>query len=212
MRIDVIVVSFALGAGAVGLYTLAVGLAEMLWQLSSPLCIAAFPRIATGEEREGAAFTAKLIRHIIVLIVPVAALCFAIAPPLIGLVYGPAFEATGGAFRWILPGVAAYAIEVPLGYFLMVRLARPWLIVAIQCVSIAACGALTLATVHRFGIDGAAAATSITYIAVVLIKGAIFARATGTSARDLLLVRRDELLDAARLGRRLVARLSPIRV
>ena len=193
MRIDVIVVSFTLGARALGLYTLAVGLAELVWQVISPFCIAAFPRISNGDERTAARFTARLIRHILTIMVPVGIICFLAGPTLITLVYGHAFAASGGALRWIVPGVVAYAVEVPLGYYLMVRLARPWTIVIIQSASIVLCAAITLATVHRYGIDGAAAATSITYIGVVTVKGAIFARATATSPRRMLLVNRDDI-------------------
>jgi O-antigen/teichoic acid export membrane protein len=211
MRIDVIVVSFTLGVRAVGLYTLAVSLAELMWQLSQPMCIAAFPRIATGDESASARFTAKLIRHILALMIPVGIICFVAGPPLITLLYGQAFETSGSALRWIVPGVVAYAVEIPLGYYLMIRMARPWVIVAIQSASVVVCAGLTLATVHRFGIDGAAAATSVTYVAVVLVKGTIFARATNVGPRQLLMVHREDLRDLVTIGRKLVARFTPAR-
>jgi O-antigen/teichoic acid export membrane protein len=211
MRIDVIVVSFALGAKAVGLYTLAVGLAELLWQVSAPLAMSAFPRIAIGDEQTSVAFTAKLIRHILAIVLPIGLIFFFAGPPLMGLLYGRAFEPSGEALRWILPGVVAYAAEVPLGYYLMVRLARPWVIVAIQTASIVVCGGLTLATVHTWGINGAAAATSLTYVAVVIVKGTVFARATGTSARDILMVDRDDLSQLKQIVLKVIARVIPAR-
>ena len=211
MRIDVIVVSFTLGARAVGIYTVAVALAELMWQISSPLCIAAFPRIATGDERASALFTAKLIRHILAIMVPVGLVAFFAGPYLITLLYGAPFTPSGPALQWIIPGVVAYAVEIPLGYYLMVRLARPWIIVAIQTASIVVCAAVTFATVHTYGINGAAAATSLTYIGVVIVKAAIFARATGTGPKVLLLVHREDIRDVVALARKLAARFSPLR-
>jgi O-antigen/teichoic acid export membrane protein len=211
MRIDVIVVSFALGVKAVGLYTLAVNLAELLWQVSAPMATAAFPRIATGDEGASARFTAKLIRHILALMVPIGVVCFFAGPPLITLLYGHAFEASGGALRFIVPGVVAYAVEGPLGYYLLVRMARPWLIVAIQSASVVVCAGLTFATVHTYGIEGAAAATSITYVAVVVIKGSIFLRATGMKLRDLVMISSDDVRDVASIGQKIVRRFVPAR-
>ena len=207
MRIDVIVVSLTLGARALGLYTLAVALAELVWQITYPFCVAAFPRISIGDEAAAARFTARLIRHILTIMVPIGIVCFIVGPTLITLVYGPAFAASGGALRWIVPGVVAYAVEIPLGYYLMVRLARPWTIVIIQSVSIVVCAAITFATVHTFGIDGAAAATSITYIGVVIVKGMIFARATATAPVRMLLVGRDDIGALRHIVGRLASRL-----
>ena len=212
VRIDVIIVSFTLGAVALGLYTLAVGVAELLWQLSSPLCMAAFPRISNGDPKESAKFTARLIRHVLAIMLPIGIICFIAGPHVIGLVYGSAFAASGEALRWILPGVVAYAVEIPLGYFLMIRLARPWWIVAIQSASIVICAALTFATVHRYGITGAAAATSVTYVGVVAVKAVIFARATGTHIFAMVLVTRDDLRALRSIVQRLVAQIVPARI
>jgi O-antigen/teichoic acid export membrane protein len=193
LRIDVVVVSFMLGPRALGNYTLAITSAELLWQLTAPFCWAAMGRIAVAPLDEAALFTSKVTRHIVALIVPLALVTFAFGPFLIVMVYGNAFESAASALRWIVPGVAAYAIEIPLGYFLMVKLGRPLLIVAIQTASIVVCAALAFATVRRWGIDGAAAATSITYVGVVVAKAIAFARATGVPLHDLVVVRRDDL-------------------
>lgn len=161
-------------------------------------------RIATTGKVESAAFTAKLVRHIVAIMLPAGIVRFFAGPPLISLLYGEAFAPGAGALRWILPGVVAYAIEIPLGYYVMIRPARPWWIVAIQSASIVACGGLTLATVDTYGIEGAAAARSVTYVGVVLVN----VQATGTCARHLLLVRREDIRGLRRIARRLVERVA----
>jgi O-antigen/teichoic acid export membrane protein len=188
MRIDVVVVSIVLGPVALGVYTLALGLAEMLWQISQPLCWAALGRIAIAPAGEAATFTAKLTRHIIALLVPGAIVSFICAPFVVTFVYGPAFAEAGPALRWLLPGIVAYAIEIPLGYYIMVKMGRPLLIVGIQSASILACIAITLLTVRTWGIEGAAVATSATYVTVVATKAIVFMRATGIGPVELLFV------------------------
>lgn len=211
MRIDIFVVNAVLGAVALGVYTLAVAIGELLWQLGTPITVAAFPRIITAPPAEAAAFTAKLIRHILALVVPAAALLWVLAPTLITGVYGPAFRGAGDALRWLMLGMVAYAAEAPLGYYLLVRLKRPGLILAIQASSAVVCAAITIATVRSFGILGAAAATTVTYVAVVVVKAWIFHTATGISPAKLLFVDLDEVRDALRLMIRMVARLRPAR-
>jgi O-antigen/teichoic acid export membrane protein len=208
MRVDVFIVSLVLGARELGLYSLTVNLAELLWQVSGPLCMASFPRIGNSDDRTSAAFTAKLIRHIFMIMIPAGLICFFAGPPLLTLAYGAPFAGSGEALRWIIPGVVAYSVEVPLGYFLLIRLGRPWLIVAIQSTSVVVCALLTFATIHRYGINGAAAATSITYVAVVAVKAAIFMRATGTPLSRLVLVRREDLTGLLRIARQIVSRVT----
>jgi O-antigen/teichoic acid export membrane protein len=188
MRIDVVVVSLVLGPVALGVYTLAIGLGELLWQFSQPLCWAAFGRMANAPLDESAAFTAKVSRHVIALLVPIAVVTFLIAPAVVTWVYGSAFSGAGSALRWLLPGIVAYSIEGPIGYFILVKLGRPLLIVAIQSASSVVCVIVTLLTVRTWGIDGAALATSITYVGVVAAKAFVFARATGVRPSRFLII------------------------
>jgi O-antigen/teichoic acid export membrane protein len=210
LRIDVILVSAVLGARALGLYTLAVTVSELLWQLSQPVCWSAFGRIATAPRDESAAFAAKLVRHIVAIVLPVAAVLFIVGPVAIAIVYGAPFADSGGALRWILPGVAAYAAEIPIGYYLLVKEARPVLVVGCQTVSLLACAALTLITLPRWGIDGAAFATSATYIGVVVVQAAVFIRTTGIPVRDLLILRRDDFGRLSGLFARMRARAGAL--
>jgi O-antigen/teichoic acid export membrane protein len=197
MRINVVIVSALLGARSLGLYTLAISTAELLWLLSQPMCWAAFGRIAAEPLHQAAAFTAKLTRHIVAQTVPLAVVGAIAAPAVIGAVYGQAFEPAGRTIQLLLPGIAIYAIEAPLGYFLMVKLGRPGLIVAIQLCSIALCATATVLLAPTLGIDGAAIATTVTYLGVVVVKLTIFARATGIGPTELLLVRPSEIASLA---------------
>jgi O-antigen/teichoic acid export membrane protein len=205
MRINVVVVSIVLGPTALGVYTLAIGLGELLWQFSQPVCWAAFGRVAREPLDESAQFTAKVTRHVLALLVPIAVIAFVIAPVVVTFVYGGAFAQAGPALRWLLPGIVAYAIEAPLGYFLLVKLGRPMLIVAIQTVSSVSCVGVTLLTIGTWGIEGAALASSITYIAVVAAKAFVFVRATGVGAGALFVIGPEDLRQA-QIGRRLLAR------
>ena len=104
-------------------------------------------------------------------------------------IYGRAFAEAGPVLQILMPGLVVYAVESFLGYFIRVQVRRPLLIFAIQMVSSLACVAITLLTIHRFGIAGAAFATSVTYVGVVAFKSLFFKSKTGIGMREQWLLR-----------------------
>lgn len=179
MRIDVFLISALLGPRLLGIYTLAISLGEMLWSVSLPIVYAALDRISRDPFAEAAVLTARLMRHVVVLQLVLATVLFVAGPWLLVRVYGPAFADSGTVLRVLLPGLTVYAAEVFLGYFILLQIRRPLLLFAVQASSAAACALLTLATVGRFGIVGAAFATSVTYAGVIIFKSTFFSRKTG---------------------------------
>ena len=184
MRIDVFLVSALLGPRLLGIYTLAISLGEMLWSVSLPIVYAALERISRDPFAEAAELTARLMRHVVVLQVLLGTALFVGGPWLLVRVYGQAFAEAGTVLRVLLPGLTVYAVEVFLGYFILVQIRRPLLLFAVQSSSAVACALLTLAAVGRFGIVGAALATSATYVCVIVFKSVYFSRKTGIGLRE----------------------------
>jgi O-antigen/teichoic acid export membrane protein len=184
MRIDVFLISALLGARALGIYTLAIATGEMLWSVSLPIVYAALERIAGDAFADAARLTARLMRTVVAFQFVLAAVMFAVGPWLIVHVYGAAFAGAGTVLRILLPGLVVYAVETFLGYFILVQIQRPLLIFAVQGTAAAACALLTLATLGRFGMNGAAMATTLTYVGVVAFKSLYFRRKTGIGLRE----------------------------
>jgi Na+-driven multidrug efflux pump len=92
----------------------------------------------------------------------------------------------------MLPGVVTYSLEVAFGFFVMVKLKRPMLIFYIQGISTIVCALLTYVLMPKYGLVGAAFATSVTYIAVTLTVATIFVRTTHTPVLDLIIPRWDD--------------------
>jgi O-antigen/teichoic acid export membrane protein len=183
LRIDVFLISALLGPRLLGIYTLALSVGELLWSVSLPVVYAALERIAGDPFDDAAALAARLMRNVIALQVVFGVLVFIAGPRLVVLIYGPAFSEAGTVLRILLPGLVVYALEAFLGYFILVQLRRPMLLFAIQATSAVLCAVITLATLSRFGIVGAAAATSLTYLGVVAFKSVYFKRKTGIGIR-----------------------------
>ena len=206
LRVDVFVVSMMLHARSLGIYSLAVATGEMMWQLSRPLVWSTVGRIAKAERDSAIALTAKVTRNILVLEIAAGIVLFFIAPRVVTLVYGPAFRESGEIIRWLLPGVVIYAAHGMLGYFIMVKEGRPLTVFSIQVGSVIACAAITYTTIGRYGLIGAALATSVTYIVAALLKAAFFLRLTQSSPASIMVLRREDITRYGTLAARLVGR------
>lgn len=163
LRVDQLMVQRILGYRELGIYSLAVTLAELLWLLSDPFATALLPHQvrATGDDdlRLGYA-TARLT---FLLVAFAAAVAWFTCPFVIRLVYGPEFDGAVWPFRLLLPGIAALAIQRPLGNVLLKR-GRPGL------VSLFGAGALllnigwNLLFLPELGIVAASIGSSLAYL------------------------------------------------
>lgn len=205
-RIDVFIIMFMLGQSALGVYSIGIGLGELLWQLSQPIASASFGRLARGTETEAAQLTATCMRHSFALVILGALVLFFIAPPLIPLVYGKAFAASGMVTRLLLPGIIAYSVMPILARFYTQQLGNPRVPLVFSALSMVLCAVLTVSLLPRFGIFGGALATSISYLIAFTCSASYFIRRTHISPRRLFAFSRQDLLPY----RSLVLRVFPL--
>ena len=148
------------------------------------------------------------MRSVVALQVVLGIVLFVAGPWLIVHVYGAAFAGAGTVLRILLPGLVVYAVETFLGYFILVQVRRPLLLFAVQGTSAVLCAVLTLLLLPRFGMNGAAAATTVTYVGVVAFKSLYFRRKTGIGLREQWLVTADDVRMLYRRVRRHVPQPS----
>jgi len=79
-------------------------------------------------------------------------------------------------------------VETFLGYFILVQIKRPLLLFAVQTTSAVICAVLSLLAIPRFGMAGAALATTITYCSVIVFKSLYFRHKTGIGLREQWIV------------------------
>jgi O-antigen/teichoic acid export membrane protein len=193
LRIDIFVVGIMLDARSLGIYSLAVATGEMMWQVSRPLTWTTIGRIASGEREYSIGLVTKVARNTFAIELLLGIVMFALAPAAVNIVYGNAYAESGTLVRWLLPGLILYAAHGGLGYFVMVKEGRALPILAIQVTSVVVCLTITALTVHRFGLVGAALATTVTYSFCAVAKALLFMRYTGTSLRALTILRCEDL-------------------
>jgi O-antigen/teichoic acid export membrane protein len=184
-RSDILILDGLTTTAAVGLYSLAVSLAELTRVVTDAIAQIALPRQLDTDDRGAAAATLAVTRLTgPVALASVGLMCVA-APPLIPLVYGASFRGSAPSLLALAPGLLALGATRPLGAYLL-RLDRPMLASALSVTALAVNVALNLALVPFFGIVGSAVASSVAYAALAGLQVAWFLRATGASPLDLL--------------------------
>lgn len=104
-RFDVFIVNYFLGPVHVGLYTVAVALAELLWFLPNAAGFVIFPKASASPSEKMNSFTPRVLKAVLALSAMSAALLAITGRMLIATLYAPAFLAAYEPMLLLLPGV-----------------------------------------------------------------------------------------------------------
>jgi O-antigen/teichoic acid export membrane protein len=185
-RLDVFLVDGYKGAAAVGLYGAGVVIAEGLWMPSQAISTALFPTIA-AETSESArrAITPFVTRSTLWLTAILGGILVLVAGPAVELLYSSRFGASAAVVRILVPGIVLFSAARVLGNDLAAR-GRPLVNSAIAGTSVACNIALNLVLIPRYGIDGAAWASTASYSVLFATTLVIYRRVAGVPVRAVL--------------------------
>ncbi len=206
-RADLFVVRNFEGKDGVATYSLAVYLAESVWQVSGSLALATYARIGGLARREAAALTARVMRHTIVMLTVVCGLLFAVAP-LIESVAFSKYDGMATALRFILPGILVYGLAQSFSGFYTYQRGLPWVSAIVAGSGLVLDIALALILVPRMGVNGAALASAIAYSAAMLGALLFFLRGEHLHPAEVFRFGRADVADYQSLLRRLRAGLA----
>lgn len=162
-RLDVFIVNYFLNPAAVGIYGLGVVVSEAVWQIPRAAALALFPRTARTINEDATEFTCLVIRQVL-LIAIVTSVVIAIASPwLIPLVFGEHFVGSVSVIWWILPGTITLSVSKVMCADLAGR-KKPQFASMFAFFSLLLTVCLDFVLIPKKGIDGAAMASSASYI------------------------------------------------
>lgn len=195
------------GKSLVGVYLVAVAVAQLPRTASEAVAAALAPKLAGLPDREAAEYAAKVCRHTVLLVGGIAGLMMLVGPLLIPLVYGAPFEASITPFLLLAPAIVPLSIYRMLArYFLAFD--RQGLPFVAQVIAVAVNVGLNLWLIPTHGLAGVAIASLASYSIAAIIVLFAFRHSAGLGWRDILVLRRDDL-DFYRRGlTRLRARLG----
>lgn len=191
-RLDVFIVNYFLPLSQVGIYGIAVVLAETLWGVSSSIATVIFPlAAAAGGDKEMHAFTSQVTRISLTLIACFSLGLALLSKPLITLMFGAGFAPAVSALLWLLPGITIFSVSNILANYLAgVGLAARNTLSAI--ISSVVTIALDLVLIPRIGINGASIATSLSYITFTLTTLFFYLRFTHSQWQDVLILKKED--------------------
>ena len=193
-RIDVFITSGLIGVGAVGKYQLAVMIAELLRILPAAAQAVIWPTIAAQQDAQvqNARLAARAARGVLLITLVGGVLMATIGAPAISFVFGPAYRSSAAALLALLPGLVLFAATTVLAGYIA-GIGRPKLNLYGSAIGLVATVLLDLALIPRWGITGAALASSVSYSATTVFTLVVFARLTDTSIRSVVVPTKDDV-------------------
>lgn len=188
LRLDMFLLSAFLGTVAVGLYSVSVTLAEMAWQLPNAVYAVMFPKIS-AEGAASADLAARVNRVLWPLTMALSLGIALVAIWLVPVLFGKGFASAVLPLWLLIPGIIAYSIGiVPSAY--LAGVGRPQAGAWASAANILVNLALNVVLIPRYGLGGAAVASSFSYAASSIMLVAWFGRASGVSLGQTLVPRR----------------------
>lgn len=199
-RVDMFLVNGFLNPAAVGFYSVGVGLVEKLWLVSQAASTVLFPRVAaeTDEERRKE-FTPLVARTVLWITALGALVLVLLARWIVVLLYSEAFLPSVQPLQALLAGIVALSAARVLANDIAGR-GRPMLNTYTSALTLATNIALNIAWIPRYGIAGAAWASTVSYSVLFLSALFFYCRLSGNSWTKVLLPQRGDWTLYRRIG------------
>ncbi|TEU22664.1 MAG: hypothetical protein E3J21_00015 [Anaerolineales bacterium] len=210
-RLDTFVVNYFIGVANVGLYSIAVTGAELLWYIPQAVATILFPRTAAIGAEEAKLFTPKVCRNTFLFTLMAALGLSVVGKPLILFIYGEAYAPSVMPLWLLMPGVVALSISKVLTSDLAGRGLLQYGAYS-SAISLVATVVCDLLLIPRWGIAGAAVASSISYCITTFVVLFFYVRISGNGLAIVLIPRKEDMIIYRRYCSSLARRLGMAKV
>ncbi|MCH6556113.1 MAG: oligosaccharide flippase family protein [Chloroflexi bacterium] len=187
-RLDQFLVAAFISRAAVGHYTVAVGLGESVWWISSAVAMVLLPRLTQMDSERAREMTPLISRNILLVSIAAAAALMAVSPILIRVLFGGDFTPAQIPLLLLMPGVIAASAGRVLGSYLFSQ-GRVIYNTYATFIALGVTLALDLVLIPTLGIEGAAIASSIAYVVSLAATLYWYRQVSGGSVWEALIVR-----------------------
>ena len=172
-RLDMFILNAFLGPANVGIYTVSVRLAELLWYLPNAVAFVIFPKAAASEPEEMNVFTPRVFRITLGLTTLGGLGLILLGRPAINLVFSSVFASAYVPMLVLLPGVVLLGGAKVLTNEIAGR-GYPYYNSVNSGLALVITVVLDLLLIPRYGVVGAALASSIAYTSIFFTAIAFF--------------------------------------
>jgi O-antigen/teichoic acid export membrane protein len=168
-RVELFVLDRSRGVGRVGVYSVAVQTAEVLWLIAGAIATAVTAPCLHEDDRGAAILVARSALKALVYTAIVGTVLGTLAPFVISPLLGHAFGAAVRPLRFLLPGIVVYAPVTVLVVYLSVRRGKPMLSLAVSAVGMVVTLVAAILLIPHHGAVGAALASTLGYGASAVV-------------------------------------------
>jgi len=192
-QIDLYLIAYLLSAKQVAFYSIAVGVATLLWYLPNTIGVVLFPTLSSiHNDEEIHMFSAEVCRHTL-FITFIGAVGLGLAGKyLILFFFGAEYIESVNAMLFILPGIVAMSIYKVLTRNFSSRNRQQVSIMA-AAISLVVNIGLNFILIPKYGIEGAAIASTISYILAGAILVLVVKMESGISLRKMLFIDKSDI-------------------
>jgi O-antigen/teichoic acid export membrane protein len=188
-RLDQFLVAAFVSTAGVGHYTVAVGLGESVWWISSAVALVLLPRLTAMDEESAQEVTPLVARNTLFISVLAAVVVVVISPVAIQVLFGADFYPEALLpMVLLMPGIIAASATRVLGTYLFSR-GRIIYNTYATFIALGVTIALDLVLIPLLEVPGAALASSIAYFCALVATVYWYRRVSGRSAAEALVWR-----------------------
>jgi O-antigen/teichoic acid export membrane protein len=191
-RIDMFILSYFMGAKAVGQYAIAVLIAELLWNIPSSLAPAVMFKSASEDSQARDLLTASACRHTLLICVSAAGCIALLGRPVVELAFGSEYLPSVTPLLVLLPGTAFLSLGGVLANDFVGRgkqLMNSFAAIVTLLINVP----LNFLLIPVWGISGASAASTFSYCVGTAVMLVEFLRITGMKPAEVLVPRATDL-------------------
>jgi O-antigen/teichoic acid export membrane protein len=192
-RIELYVLKAFRGVDAVGVYSVSISLAELLWIVPSAFATVTIASAVSSSDQDAVAVISQGVRATIASTAVFGLALAAVAPFAIPLVFGDRFNGATVPLLILVPGVVAFAPGQLLAVYFSIRLGQMRIPLGVAVLSAVLTAVLAILLIPPLGLEGAALATAIGYTVSMLIEAILFSRRAGIGLGGLIPRRADFL-------------------
>jgi len=191
-RLDAFILNYFSTSAVVGIYSVAVALAETVWQLCNAVASIVFPKVSAMTHEQANRLTPITSRLTLTISFLMAVFLAAVCPWVIPRLYGEAFAPAVVPLWWLLPGVVTFGL-VKILYGDLAGRGFPGVGGWVTGTALILTLLFDFTMIPRWQATGAAVASSISYTAAAGLCTFYFMKITGIPAKEVWFLKMSDI-------------------